>query len=194
MSLELLNALASLLTVCIIAATAIAAMIQLRHLRAGNQITAMLAIGEELNSKTFRDANSLLRHRFDALIDDPKFRAYNAEADRGASHDLVPEYEAVRDAATTVGNSFEELGILVKQGIVDKDIFLDRYSWVIVRAWNRLEKAVADSRKATGMAALWENFEYLAVIAEDWIRERPSTYPTGIRRMPMRERPPLKAD
>ena len=51
MSLELLNALASLLTVCIIAATAIAAMVQLRHLRAGNQITAMLAIGEELSGK-----------------------------------------------------------------------------------------------------------------------------------------------
>jgi hypothetical protein len=194
MSLELLNALASLLTVCIIAATAIAAMVQLRHLRAGNQITAMLAIGEELSSKTFRDANSLLRHKFDALIDDPKFRAYNAEADRGASHDLIPEYEEVRDAATLVGNSFEELGILVKQGIVDKDIFLDRYSWVIVRAWSRLDKAVADSRTATGQAMLWENFEYLAAISEDWIRERPSTYPKGMRRVSLPERPPLKGN
>ena len=46
MSLELINTFATLLTVAIIAATAVAAMVQLRHLRAGNQINAMLAIGE----------------------------------------------------------------------------------------------------------------------------------------------------
>ena len=191
MSLELLNALASLLTVCIIAATAIAAMVQLRHLRAGNQINAMLAIGEELSSKAIIDARRVVRHRLPAVVDDPKFRAYSAEADRGQTHDEVPEWEEIREATTLVGNSYEELGILVKQGIVDKDIFLDRYSWVIAGMWKRIEKALADSRMATGQAALWENFEYLAALSEDWMREHPSTYPKGMRRMPLPERPPL---
>jgi hypothetical protein len=192
MSLELLNALASLLTVCIIAATALAALVQLRHLRAGNQINAMLAIGEELSSKSITDALALLRLRLPAMVDDPKFRAYNACADRGQEQEVVvPEYEELRQAANLIGNSYEELGILVKQGIVDKDIFLDRYSWVILRYWKLIDKALVDARDATGQPAIWENFEYLAVLSEDWMRQHPSLYPKGVRRMPLPQRPPL---
>lgn len=191
MSLELVNALASLLTVAIIAATAIAAMVQLRHLRAGNQINAMLAIGEELSSRAVTDARSIVRHKLPRVEDDPKFRAYNAEAERGESHELIPEYEEIRDAVTLLGNSYEELGILVKQGIVDRDIFLDRYSWVIVGLWRRLEKAIADAREATGQLAIYENFEYLVVLSKKWMLDNPSTYPTGAPRLPKPERPPL---
>jgi hypothetical protein len=193
MSLELLNALASLLTVCIIAATAIAAMVQLRHLRAGNQINAMLAIGEELSSKSITVAMTLLRHRLPTMADDPEFRAYNCRADRGQEQEVIPEYEELREAASLVGNSYEELGILVKQGIVDKDIFLDRYSWVILRYWTLIVKALVDARDATGQAAIWENFEYLAVLSEDWLREHPSLYPVGMRRMPLPQRPKLQS-
>jgi len=46
--------------VIIVAATAIAALVQLGHLRAGNQINAMFAIGEELSSKPLRDATQIL--------------------------------------------------------------------------------------------------------------------------------------
>jgi hypothetical protein len=194
LSLELLKALASLLTVCIIAATAIAAMVQLRHLRAGNQITAMLAIGEELSSKAITNARQLIRLKLPLIEDDPAWRAYNARADVRRAQEPIAEYEEIREAASLVGNAYEELGILVKQGIVDKDIFLDRYSWVIMGLWKRLEKTVADARAATGQQAVWENFEYLAVLSEDWLREHPSVYPRGVRRMPLPKRPPLKAD
>ena len=53
MSLELVNTFGTLLTVAIIAATAIAAMIQLRHLRAGNQINSLLMLGEQFESREF---------------------------------------------------------------------------------------------------------------------------------------------
>jgi hypothetical protein len=194
MSLELLNAFASLLTVCIIAATAVAALAQLRHLRAGNQITAMLAIGEELSSKAITDARDLIRIELPLLEDDEAWRAYNARADRRQAQEPMAEYEELRQAAILVGNAYEELGILVKQGIVDKDIFLDRYSYVILGLWARLEKTVVDSRDATGQQAVWENFEYLAVLSEDWLRDHPSVYPRGVRRMPLPKRPPLNAD
>jgi hypothetical protein len=191
MSLEMLNAFASLFTVCIIAATAIAAMVQLRHLRAGNQINAMLAIGEELGSKQFTDAQAIVRHQLPGMSDDPKFRAYNAALDRGETSAPIPEYEEIRRAVSMVCNSYEELGILVKQGIVDADLFLDRYSWVIASYWKLVARALVDARVATGQAAIWENFEYLAVLSDEWMREHPSTYPDGLRRMPLPERPPL---
>lgn len=192
MPLELLNALASLLTVCIIAATAIAAMVQLRHLRANNQINAMLAIGEELAAEPFRDAQKVMREKLPALIDDSGFRAYNAARDGGERPEPNPEYEKVREAVTLVCNSYEELGILVKNGIVDKDLFMDRYSWVITAAWRLVDKAVADARHDTGQIAVWENFEYLAVLSKDWIRDHPTVYPKGMARMALPDRPPLK--
>ncbi len=46
MPLELVNTAAALLTVTIVAATALAALIQLRHLRAANQIHALLSMGK----------------------------------------------------------------------------------------------------------------------------------------------------
>ncbi len=49
MSLELTNNLGTVTTVVIVAAAALAGLVQLRHLRAGNQINAMLTIGEELS-------------------------------------------------------------------------------------------------------------------------------------------------
>lgn len=193
MSLELINALGTVLTACVIAATAIAALVQLRHMRAGNQINAMLAIGEELSAAPMADAQRVVRDKLPALIDDPGFRAYNSAQDGGGRPpDVKPEYEEARQAVSYVCNALEELGILVKNGIVDVDLFLDRYSWVILRAWQRTEKAVADARADTGQEMIWENFEYLAVLSDDWIRHHPSTYPKGMRRMPLPDRSALK--
>ena len=50
MSLELVNTIATMTTAAVIGATAIAALVQLRHLRAANQITALLAVQNELDS------------------------------------------------------------------------------------------------------------------------------------------------
>ena len=83
---------------CIIAATAIAAMVQLRHLRANNQINALLAIGEELSAQRFRAATSVIRDELPKLIDDPGFRAFNAARDGGGQYEPNPEYEKVRSA------------------------------------------------------------------------------------------------
>ncbi|MBV8365084.1 MAG: hypothetical protein JO194_01150 [Candidatus Eremiobacteraeota bacterium] len=187
MSLELINTVGSLLTACIIAATAIVAIVQLRHLRASNQISAMLNIGEELRDPEFTRALHLIRTQLDSAVQDPLFRAYSDAWDHGDPLPDVPEsYEQLRNAATLVGNAYEELGILVKNGIVDRHLFLDRYSWTISNAWGRLALVTADSRAATGQQALWENFEYLAVLSEDWIRDHGSVYPKGVRRMPLR--------
>ena len=171
MSLELINTLGTVITVLIVAAAAIAALVQLRHLRAGNQINAMLSIGEEFGAKRFSDAQTLVREQLEAALNDPLFREYSVALDRRhATPDVKPEYVELRTAANLVGNSYEELGILVKNGVVDQGIFLDRYSWVIAGNWTRLEKLLGLAREATGKVALWENFEYLAVLSEDWMR------------------------
>jgi len=183
MSLELVNTFGTLLTVTIIAATAIAAMVQLRHLRAGNQINAMLSISNQFDAKEFRDALTLVQHTLDAALEDPAYREYLTARNRRTPLPAVSEeYRELADATRLVGNTYEELGILVKNGIVEHDLFLDRYAWVITQVWNRMTRATAFTRATTGNDAIWENFEYLTVLSQDSLG-RGSTYPEGVRRL-----------
>jgi hypothetical protein len=184
MSLELINTLGTVTTVIIVAAAAIAALVQLRHLRAGNQINAMLSIGDEFRMAAFVDADLLLAQKLQAAIDDPDYRDYEIARSRSQTPpEVKPEYVQLRQASVLIGNSYEELGILVKNGIVDARLFLDRYSWRILTIWRRLGPVTALAREATKQSAIWENFEYLAVLSEDWIKRGASTYPKGMRHM-----------
>lgn len=54
MSLELISTLAAVGTFFVIAATAIAAVIHLRHLRASNQLTAFMTVTHRLDDAEFR--------------------------------------------------------------------------------------------------------------------------------------------
>ena len=184
MSLELLNTFGTLLTVAIIASTAIAAMVQLRHLREGNQINAMLSIGNQYDDTAFRDAALLVQNKVASALDDPQYREYELAIARNLPVPTVSEdYVRLRSAALLVGNTHEELGILVKNGIVDKNLFLDRYCWIITGHWRRLEPRIAYVRASAGNDALLENFEYLTVLSEDFMREHPTAYPAGVRRL-----------
>lgn len=197
MSLELINTLGTVTTVVIVAAAAIAALVQLRHLRAGNQINAMLSIGEKLQSEAFQEAQSVISGQLKSALEDAAFRNYMIALGRGSpTPEVEPRYVDLRRATILIGNSLEELGILVKNGIVDQRLFLDRYQFVVVRNWNILEGFTAFSRDATGKNVIWENFEYLTVICQDWERLHPSTYPKDVRRLQLHNPwpvPPLPA-
>ena len=191
MSLELVNTLASLFTATVVAAAAIAALIQLRHLRAGNQINAMLSIGEEFNEPRFTDARTFCRTHLAAALDDPLFREYFRSYGRDAAvvPEVNPQYQKLREAAVLLANACEELGILIKKGVIDQELFLDRYCWVILDFWKQLGALVVAAREATGNPAIWENFEYLTVLSDDWLRDHPTSYPKGARRMPVKRWP-----
>jgi hypothetical protein len=194
MSLEVINTFGTIATVAIVAATAVAALIQLRHMRAGNQINAMLDIGDRLSTREFTDAAATVRRDLDRAMRDPAYRDFELALSLGHhTTDVDPAFVELRRATILVGNAYEELGILVKRGIVDKDMFLDRYCWLIVSAWERLSPLTAFAREATSPLA-WENFEYIAVLSEDWIKQHEDgAYPHGMRRMQLTNPWPLAA-
>ena len=184
MSLELLNTVGTLVTVLIVATAAIAALVQLRHLRASNQINAMLAIGAEFEAQHYRESLDLIRRKLGQALEMPGFRELIASVLHATpSPDVDAEAKEIRRAAIHVGNSFEELGILMKHGVVDETMFLDRYSRVIRGTWRLLCPFIAFMRKVAGDPAIYENFELLVVRAEDFDRAHPSAYPTGVRRL-----------
>jgi len=181
MSLELLNTVASLATVAIVSATAIAAVIQLRHLRVSNQISAVLSIGERFRAPAYVDAYLLLGRRLESVLEDASFRAYEiAHARNLPLPDIDPAQLEVRRAVVLIGNMYEELGILVKNGIIDRTLFVYQYSPHIIEQWNQLKYYIAFVREAAGTNAIWEMFECLVVVTQDFIRDHPATYPDGV--------------
>jgi hypothetical protein len=186
-SLEVVNTAGTLFTAAIIGATAIAALIQLRHMRTANQIAAMLSIGEHFGRDEFKIAEEVVVHRLGPAMAEPAFRAYVLAFLRDPAPAVAArEFVELRRAAIHIGNTYEELGILVKTGIVDRELFLDRYCSVIDRSWNRLADFAALVREAGEDAGIWENFEYVTVLSQDWIKRFPSTYPKGVRRLELR--------
>ena len=77
------------------------------------------------------------------------------------SDDFDPESaDSLDPHIQTVLIFHETVGTLVKNELLDRDLVLD-WLWVS-GAWDRVGKAALQARAATGVPALWENFEDLA--------------------------------
>ncbi len=178
MSLELLNTFGTFGTFVVIAATALAALVQLRHMRSSNQITALSDLYEKQRDSEFESARHFVFAGLPEKMRDPAFRYQLAH--RAAR---TEENALLIAKINAVGNYYEETGVLVKSGLVDREFFLEIYSGNITSSWDALGEATAILRERLGQA-LWENFEYVAVLAQDWFAQHPSgTYPANVRRI-----------
>jgi len=172
--LEVLNTAATIGTFCVIAASAIAALIQLRHLRSSNQIQILMEFTETRNSEPHLSAYAFVRTGLAQALADPAFRS---EFTTRASSD--PQ----RQKVTLVCNFYEHMGVCVKLHLIDRRIICDLWAATIVGTWNAVAPAIAISRRKNG-PMLYENFEYLTVLAQEWIARYPNgTYPRNMRRI-----------
>lgn len=174
MSPEWVGAIAAIGTFVVIAASAIAALIQMRHMRSANQIALFTAYNTEFDSPQFASAFAYVR------TDLPKHEFTREELDNlvngiylGRLHD-----------ARTIGNFFEDMGSFVLTGVLHRSIVCNLYSQNVLDAWRALAPMVYFVRKHRNMVGIWENFEYLAVLAESFTAQHPNgVYPRGLRRM-----------
>ena len=74
MTLEALSTAAAIGTFLVIAATAIAALIQLRHLRVSNQLQGLLAILSLPYEPILHESFEFVSHELEARLRDPEFR------------------------------------------------------------------------------------------------------------------------
>ena len=118
MSSELVNTFATLGTFVVIAATAIAAIVQLRHMRGSNQIVALNEL-REARASEFQEALQFVAE-LPVIMRDPAFRYQlaNRPAATGENGPLITKIGRV-------GNYYEAVGILVKTGLVEKSLVLD---------------------------------------------------------------------
>jgi len=194
LSPELVTAISSLVTAIVIAATAVAAVIQLRHMRSGNLIEAILSFRSMLEDDEHRKANRLLRGGDLAReLEDPQFRRYlYRTAKKLPMQDVPQRYVDLMEAAVALGNSFELIGGMVRNKVVAPGIFLANYWWVVTNTWSRLESYIAMMRQYSDSPGLFEDFEYLTVMSKEWAARHPDSYARGVARMPLVNPYPLE--
>jgi hypothetical protein len=178
MSFEAWSTVASLGTFVVIAATAIAALVQLRHTRSSNEIAAVTEMRETLESESFGQVRRFVVEQVPKLLADP------AERNKLGGEIFPPEIDAVRSLA----NFFEVMGAFVKLGILDRALVCDLWDGLVFGWWKQLEPIIMIRREVSDRG-LWANFEYLAVICEESLsKTQGDHYPRGMRRMTIDER------
>lgn len=173
-SAEYLTAYATIATFLVIAATAIAAFIQLRHIHGANQLTGLLNLTEAWRGDVFQAANTFVREELPARMQDPAFRAQliRPDPDRRYHPELF------------VADMLEQTGSYIKYGMIDGEQFLDLTNSYIIHTWDNLREVVLLRRAASGGNSMYENFEYLAVLAQDFESKfTGGNYPRRMRRL-----------
>ncbi len=173
MPLELLNALASVGTFIVIAATAVAAVVQLRHMRASNQLTGLLDVLSRVEDPVFNEWLDHSKRILAERLPDAQFRKQITDG----------TFERENNPWLNMANSYEWVGSLVKHGLIPEEPFLDVYSARILHAWAVLEPIFA-IRRRNGDPSMWENFEYLVARSRAWEVEFPQgSYPKNTPRV-----------
>lgn len=175
MSADWVTAIATAGTFVVIAASAIAALLQLRHTRGSNQIIALTECREKLESEEFQEARAFLTLKVPELMKDPEMERKLAQ----------PFFPAELRPAGNVANFFESMGAFVRFNIIDRRIACDLWCGVVVYSWNSMLPITRVRRQLD--PGIWENFEYLAVLSQDFMDRHPTSYPPGVRRMPLEE-------
>jgi hypothetical protein len=177
MSLELISAVASVGTFIVIGASAVAALIQLRHLQSSNQLHAMLAINDKWSGAEMRKIAQYVRYELPTKIASPEYAASLLKNSRDP--DKHPEI--------LLGDLWEQIGTMVKYGFVQEAPFLDLACSQVSANWEVLAPAIGILRhRNPGVEdlAAWENFEFLALRARAWERAHPhGNYPKATQRL-----------
>jgi len=174
MNAEWVTAVGTIGTFAVILASAIAALLQLRHMRGSNQIVALTECRETLESPAFREAQHFVSYELPKRLEDPQ------EARKAAVLPFQGEYQALG----TIANFFESMGVFVKHRIIDREIGCDLWAFVVMRNWEALLPVTTFVRRELDTESLWENFEYLANTSQRWIENNPSAYPRTTPHMP----------
>jgi len=174
-TLEFLNSLAPIATFVVVAATAAAAMVQLRHIAHNNQLESIIALRALRDSAALDESFEFVAEELARRMQDPEFRA-------GLENDRPPDRRVHKELRLC--DYFEMVGGYIKLGLISADVFLEFSA--PERYWRLCAPALELYRRKRGPST-YENFEYLTVCSQDWDRRHPGgNYPKGMRRLPLR--------
>jgi hypothetical protein len=166
---EWVAAIAAVGTLIVIAASAFAALVQLRHIRSANQLTGLLHFSEVFESDEIQGATNFIEHRLSDKLRDPDFVKGLLEVNTDRR-----EHPELR-----VCDFLEQQGSYIKYGMIDRDQYIDLVGAYVTSMWEALKEVVALRRVARDTGTMYENFEFLACLAK-LQRIVPQKYPHGV--------------
>jgi hypothetical protein len=170
---ELISAAASVATLVVLTAAATAALIQLRHMRAANQLQAFIDIYNRANAPDMMKLfDFVLMELPSILTQDPDY------VERIVRREVPSSESPLR-----VAFWFDEVGIALRQDLVPAEIVFQvgASAFATVTAWTAMQPLIVALRKRSRASFL--HFEYAAVRAQQWIDAHPDgDYPAGARR------------
>lgn len=172
MSLELWSTVASMGTFVVIAVTAIAALVQLRHIRRANQLAGLQTALGMLVDPSVRELLNYVRHDLSDRMNDADFRAslHEIPVNRGEHPELY------------LCDMYNHVGSFVRSGLIDERIYLQTEWYNVNLYWGLLKGTIALVRERRPY--VFENFEWLAARAREWQQQHPTgDYPGNQRRM-----------
>jgi hypothetical protein len=172
MTYEAIGAFSSLGTLVVIVATAIAALVQLRHLRQSNQLSGLLSALQLFQDPHLHDLIDFVRTDLPKRMENPEFVA---------GLERVP-VDRKEHREFHLAELYEEIGSFVRSGLIDEKLFLQGHWYNVLLYWQLLQPAIAVGRRHRPY--IFENFEYLASRAQAWSDRHPrGNYPASAPRM-----------
>lgn len=170
---EAISAAAAAGTFIVITASAIAALVQLRHMRVSNQLDGLLTFLQILQSEEMRRLLNYVRHDLKERMKDRSYRddLLEVPVDRSRHPELY------------VCQFFDHIGAHVRSGLIEPDVLLRTAWYDVLLYWTLLEPVICLVRESD-RPFVFENFEYLGALAQRWKDDHPrGDYPAGIARM-----------
>lgn len=159
-------------TLAVFVVTAAVALVQLKHLRVAYWLTAASTLLHVYWTPQFQDWLHDVALEFPGRIKDPAFRE---ELRRGP-------IERKRHPELFICEYFSVVGAYVKNGYIPSSVVLDGPGHSTVQTWVLLWPAIKLIRESSDPTA-FEDFEYLAVICQRWLRAHPQgAYPKRLPR------------
>jgi hypothetical protein len=160
---EWVSALSEAGTFIVICTSVVAALIQLRHIRTGNQLQALLSLEHDFRAPELQAALRYVQEELPKRLADT---AYRRELETIGFIDPAAHPEMI------ACNWLNEMGTLVKRGLVSEDTFMDLFARLIAHCWRQIAPAIAIMRRTRGQAQ-YHDFEYLASRAAAWLEKNP---------------------
>ena len=160
MDWEIVSAVSSMVTTVIIGATAIAAVSQIRQLRLSTQLEGLLALHREFNSPEMGQIRAFVRDELSERLKDERYR----ESLLAGDTNIHKHREFV------LCNFWEKIGSLVREGILDPELYLATGAYRCIEHWKQLRPAIELVRRTEPFQ--WESFDYMVELSRDYLRRR----------------------
>jgi hypothetical protein len=168
LSLEQWSFVTAICTLVVLTAAALAALVQLRHIRGNNELSAFSEAFDLWYHERIQNGLRFIQRELPHKMQELSFRQ---------SLDTAGPVDHSEHLELNVVDFFDNIGVYVVLGIVREDLILLPASQLIRILWRTLSPTIAIMRRQRG-ASLYINFEYLAARAEQW----DATYPDGYAR------------